>query len=298
MRNNYIFMKKNLLYIATIAVAAFASCQKEPSDAAQKEDKMPIQLSLSLQSKVTDAGYENGDKIGVYVSYEATLAPSGNYVDNKGFTLTNDAWTPDEEIYWADKTTAADFYCYYPYGTPVDATAYGFSVKSDQSTLASYSASDFLWGCKAGANPGEGAVAIRTAHIMSNLLVYLEPGEGFTAQEFAAAEKTIRIGNVKNNAVVNLATGGVTATGDASAITPYWTGECYRAVVVPQAVASNSSLIVLTVDGVTYTLTRDFNFETKTQHKLTITVNKSTSGLSVTVDSWIVDNNEYTGDAK
>lgn len=298
MLSNCIVMKKSILYIVVATIAALASCQKETSDLVQNEEKLPIQLSLSLQTKATDAGYENGDKIGIYVSYEAALAANGNYVDNKGFTMTNGVWTPDEDIYWADKTSAADFYCYYPYGTPVDATAYNFSVKSDQSTLASYSASDFLWGRKVGAKPGEGAVAIRTAHIMSNLLVYLEPGEGFTAQEFAAAEKTIRIGNVKNNAVVNLATGGVTATGDASAITPYWTGECYRAVVVPQAVASNSSLIVLTVDGVTYTLTRDFNFEIKTQHKLTVTVNKSTSGLSVTVDSWIVDNNEYTGDAK
>ena len=290
-------MKKNILYIVA-TIAALTSCQKETSELAQNDEKMPIQLSLSLQTKVTDAGYENGDKIGVYVSYDAALAASGNYVDNKGFTMNNGSWVPDEEIYWADKTTAADFYCYYPYGTPVDATAYSFSVKSDQSTLGNYAASDFLWGRKAGAKPGDGAVAIRTAHIMSNLLVYLEPGEGFTAQEFASASKTIRIGNIRNNAIVNLATGGVTATGDTSTINPYWTGECYRAVVVPQAVASNSNLIVLTVNDVTYTLTRDFNFETKTQHKLTVTVNKSTSGLSVTVDSWIVDNNEYTGDAK
>jgi hypothetical protein len=298
MQSNFMVVKKTILYLVAAMIAALTSCQKETSDVVSSEEKLPIQLSLSLQTKVNDAGYENGDKIGVYVSYDAELAASGNYVDNKGFTMEKGDWTPDEEIYWADKNSEADLYCYYPYGTPVDATAYGFSVKSDQSMLASYAASDFLWGRKVGAKPGEGVVTIRTAHIMSNLLVYLVPGDGFTVQEFALAEKSIRIGNVKNNAIVNLATGVVTATGGVSVITPYWNGECYRAVVVPQTVASNSSLVVLTIAGVTYTLTRDFNFEAKTQHKLTITVNKTTSGLSVTVDSWIVDDTDYTGEAK
>ena len=136
MLSNCIVMKKSILYIALATIAALASCQKETSDLVQNEEKLPIQLSLSLQTKATDAGYENGDKIGVYVSYEAALAANGNYVDNKGFTMTNGVWTPDEEIYWADKTSAADFYCYYPYGTPVDATAYDFSVKSAAEVLS------------------------------------------------------------------------------------------------------------------------------------------------------------------
>ena len=53
-------MKKNLLYIVA-TIAALTSCQKETSELAQNDEKMPIQLSLSLQTKVTDAGYENGN---------------------------------------------------------------------------------------------------------------------------------------------------------------------------------------------------------------------------------------------
>ena len=41
-------------------------------------------------------------------------------------------------------------------------------------------------------------------------------------------------GNAKNKL------GSVTAKGDASVITPYWTGECYRAVVIPQSVAADA----------------------------------------------------------
>ena len=276
---------------------AAASCNKAENPVAPVEDRLPIELSLSLQTKATDAAFENGDKIGVYVTYDGYLDAYENYVDNAGFTLSGNKWVADNEIYWADKTNTADFYCYYPYGTPVDATAYNFTVKSDQTSRANYAASDFLWGRTIGAAPGTGAVSIRTSHIMSNILVYLEPGDGFTSQEFAAAQKSVTIGNVKNNSIVNLASGGVSATGDVSVITPYWTGECYRAIVVPQNVAADASLIILNINDVTYTLAREFSFEARTQHKLTVTVNKSTSGLNVSIDSWLIDETEHTGSA-
>ena len=81
-------------------------------------------------------------------------------------------------------------------------------------------------------------------------------------------------------------------------MTPYWTGEYYKALVVPQSVTADNNLVVVTVAGVTYTLAKEFVFEPKTQHKLTVTVNKATSGLNISIESWIVDETEYTGDAR
>ena len=260
------------------------------------EDKLPI--NLSVDTKATEASYEAGDKVGIYVSYEDALTASGNYLDNNCFTLTNGVWTSSKDIYWADHTTTADFYCYYPYGTPVDATAYPFAVKSDQSTLGDYKASDFLWGKTLDASPSSAFVAIKTAHMMSSIHIYLEAGDGFTADEFAAAEKTVKINGVKTNSVVNLSTGAVYASGDASVMTPYWTGEYYKAIVVPQTVLTDTNLVVVTVGGVTYTLAKDFTFEAKTQHKLTVTVNKATSGLNISIESWLIDDTEHTGDAR
>ena len=289
-------MKKSIL--TAVAVLSVIACTKQETLAPQQKDQLPIELSLSVQTKATDAAYENGDNVGIYVSYESALAASSNYIDNKKFTLSAGKWTSDTEIYWKDKETPADFYCYYPYGAIADATSYSFAVKSDQSALENYKASDFLWGKRSGALPGGGAVAISTSHILSNILIYLKPGEGFTDSEFAAAVKTVKLGNVKTSANVNLNVGSVTAKGDASVITPYWTGECYRAVVIPQSVAADANLIILTVDGVAYTLAREFTFAAKTQHKLTVTVNKSSSGLNISIESWLIDDTEYTGDAK
>ena len=61
-------------------------------------------------------------------------------------------------------------------------------------------------------------MAISTSHILSNILIYLKPGEGFTDSEFAAATKTVKLGNVKTSATVNLNAGSVTAKGDDSVL--------------------------------------------------------------------------------
>ena len=288
------------LFALPALMLVLVSCNKNNTEPVTPtpEDKLPINIALSVETKATDAAYEAGDKVGIYVSYEDELAVSGNYLDNNCFTLTDGAWASSKDIYWADHTTTADFYCYYPYGTPVDATAYAFAVKADQSAIADYKASDFLWGKTLDVSPSSSAVAIKTAHVMSSIHVYLEAGDGFTAEEFAAAEKFVKINGVQTNSVVNLSTGVVTVFGDASEMTPYWTGEYYKAIVVPQTVSIDTNLIVVTVGGVTYTLAKEFTFESKTQHKLTVTVNKSTSGLDISIESWLIDETEHTGDAR
>lgn len=134
--------------------------------------------------------------------------------------------------------------------------------------------------------------------MQKQILIYLEPGDGFTDEEFATAQKTVKINNVKTNAVVNLSSGSVTASGDASVVTPYWSGECYKAIIVPQAVNADSNLVVVTVGGVTYALAKEFTFASKTQHKLTVKVNKATSGLNISIENWLVDETEHSGDAK
>ena len=122
-------MKKSIL--TAVAVLSVIACTKQETLAPQQKDQLPIELSLSVQTKATDAAYENGDNVGIYVSYESALAASSNYIDNKKFTLSAGKWTSETEIYWKDKETPADFYCYYPYGAIADATSYSFAVKSD-----------------------------------------------------------------------------------------------------------------------------------------------------------------------
>lgn len=263
---------------------------------------IPINISMNVWTRVTDTDYESGDKVGIYVvnyqgSSAGTLQSSGNHVDNMCFTYT-DNWTPESDIYWKDETTKVDFYCYYPYGTPSDITAHPFSVKTDQSQQADYKASEFLWGKASGVSPTANAVPIITNRSMSNMLIYVAPGKGFTEETLAAATKSVRICNVKSSATVDLRTGVATATGSATEIIPYNEGTYYRALLVPQTVADGSNLITITVDGVDYTLAKGFTFKANTQHKFTVTVNKASSGVDIGVGNWEVDDTDNGGAAE
>lgn len=301
-------MKHFLLSLA--ALSCLVSCTSGddeiiPSPAPDPDPApvtIPINISMNVWTRVTDTDYESGDKVGIYVvnyqgSSAGALQSSGNHVDNMCFTYT-DNWRPESDIYWKDETTKVDFYCYYPYGTPSDITAHPFSVKTDQSQQADYKASEFLWGKASGVSPTANAVPIITNRSMSNMLIYVAPGKGFTEETLAAATKSVRICNVKSSATVDLRTGVATATGSATEIIPYNEGTYYRALLVPQTVADGSNLITITVDGVDYTLAKGFTFKANTQHKFTVTVNKASSGVDIGVGNWEVDDTDNGGAAE
>lgn len=260
------------------------------------DKKMPINISTTI-TRATDTAFEEDDKVGIFVVNQPNqLSTTGNHVDNMGFTY-NGKWTPDEEIYWLDKSTKVDFYCYYPYAESANTTAHAFATKADQSALANYKASEFLWGKTTGVAPTEEAVNITTNHTFSNALITLKPGDGFTEASLAAATKSVKICDVKTNASINLATGVATANGDVTEVVPYLDGAQYRALIVPQTTAGGA-LIVVTVDGVDYTLSRSMTFNANKQHKFTVTLNKVSNGVNVGIGGWDVDEVDYGGDAE
>lgn len=298
-------MKKYLSVCAIVSIALMTGCSKnEGEEPTPQSEKLPINISTQLNTtRVTDSAFELDDKVGIYVVNQAngvsgTLATSGNYVDNMCFTYTNNKWTPNTEIYWADKTTKADFYCYYPYANPTSVTAHTFTTKTDQSTLANYKASELIWGKAVGMAPTEDVVPITVNHSLSNAVVVVNPGTGFTAETLATADIEVKIANVKPNASINLATGEVTASGAASSVTMYKDSDLnYRALIVPQTVAE-SSLVVITIDGITYTLTKGFTFKANTRHTFTVTVNKLNSGINIGIGDWVIDETDNGGSAE
>ena len=289
-------MKKFFTLMAAVAAMISCSDNVENVPTTPETEKLPINISTTL-TRATDLAYETGDKVGIFVVNEPNaLATSGNHVDNMGFTYSS-KWTPDTPIYWLDQTTKADFYCYYPYAEAASTTAHSFATKADQSSLANYKASEFLWGKTTGVTPTEEAVNITTNHTFSNALVILKPGDGFTEESLAAATKSVKICGVKTGATINLATGVATANGNATEVTPYLDGAQYRALIVPQGTAEGA-LIVVTVDGVDYTLSRSMTFKANKQHKFTVTLNKVSNGVNVGIGGWETDEEDYGGSAE
>ena len=286
---------KRFFTIATIALS-FISCGENGSlipEPTPPVERIPINISTSI-TRATDSAFEAGDKVGIFVVNEPnTLAASGNYVDNMGFTYSGQ-WAPDEEIFWKDQTTKADFYCYYPYAESVNTKAHTFATKADQSTLANYKASEFLWGKTELVTPTADVVPITVNHKLSNAIVIVEPGNGYTAESLATSDIKVKIANVKTEMLVNLATGAVEASGVPTTVTPLNEGTYYRALIVPQTVPEDA-LIIVTVDGVTYTLVKAFKFEANTQHCFTVKVNKVNNGVNIGIGGWVIDDTDNGG---
>ena len=91
-------------------------------------------------------------------------------------------------------------------------------------------------------------------------------------------EKSVLVKNVKRDAVINLATGEVTATGmvASTGIIPYEKEDYFRAIVIPQTVSANVELFSLTVGGMPYTFKKDeaFTYMSGKMHNFSIKVDK------------------------
>ena len=294
---------KKVLFLTALAAFALVSCKESPIDPEATGDRLPISISPSAMTKVTDSSYETNDEVGLYVvNYNGqsagSLATTGNHVDNVRFTFNGNAWAPETEIFWKDNSTKADFYAYHPYTQEVaDINALSFTVAADQSEIADYKSSDFMWGKAAAVAPTASPVAITTNHAMSNLLIYLENGDGFTDDEFEAAEIGVRISNVKCNAKIDLSTGSATATGAAGEVIPYKGADHYRALLVPQAVSAANAFVIITVNGKEYSFKQAITLTANTRHKLTITIEKDrlSSSAVFSVGPWMEDQIEYSG---
>lgn len=295
-------MRKTVLFCMAL-FALLIGCSKgsegivpDPVPPSIESKKIPISISTQI-TRATDTDFERDDKVGLYVvnyngSTSGTLVSSGNHVDNMRFTYSG-SWTPDEEIFWKDESTKADFYIYYPYTTNIsNISALPASVKTNQTTEENYKASDFLWGKTAGIAPTKNAVSMMVKHLTSNIIIKLVPGDGYSVDDLATAK--IEICGLKTNATVNLTNGEITATGISADITPINETTQYRALVIPQNV-TGIDLVRIKIGDNTYLLNQTINLLPNRQYTSTITINRSSQGINIGIGEWEEDDMDYGG---
>jgi len=300
------FKKATSLILLVLGLSACSSGDKpsipEP-ETPSKPEKLQIKINANAAgTRVTDNSFDTGDRVGIFVvNYDSgtpgTLALSGNHVNNMGFTYSGN-WTADTPIYWKDDKTHADFYLYYPYSASLSSvTAMPFDVKSDQSSLENYKVSELLLGKTLNVTPTESEVAITAQHLMSQANIYLKAGNGFTAESLAAAQVAVKINGALTHATVNIASGEISVSGDATSITPLKSNDTYKALLPPQTI-SEGNLITVTVDGRDFNLRKAFTFESGKVHKFTVTLSKSSNGVNVNISPWINDGIDNGGTAE
>ena len=292
-------MKKIYTIIATaLCMMACSSENKEvPTPQPEPEiSQIPINIMLNDWTRATDTSFENGDKVGIYVvNNPEKFVTKGNHADNVKYNYTG-VWNPEKPIYWKDKTTTADFYCYHPYTSAIeDITKLRISVKEDQSTLPAYKSSEFLYGKVKNIAPSTNPVKINVKHMMSNLYIYLKPGKGYKTEELKSA--IVKIRGLKTEATANLATGKLTPTGSAAEITPLEEDGHFRAMIVPQSI-NDVKLVYVKIGDREYNLTKSMTFTPGKKHKCTITVNKTGSGVNIDIDDWEEDEEDYGGEVE
>ena len=263
----------------------------EPEMQASPKINLSGEISQVYQTRVNDAGFCDGDEVGIYVvdyngSTAGELLDEGNRGDNVKHTFdeANFKWNGAYDLYFKDKRTNVDIYGYYPFAYPDNVSAYAFEVQKDQSTSAAYGkiggyeASDFLWGKTENVAPTDKVIKLGFRHMMASARVTLAEGEGFDDGEWAGLEKAVLLLNTKRESIIDLATGEVTAVGNvpSTGTIPYVNGGDYRAIIVPQTVAAGTPLVSVTVGGTPYYLKKDaaFTYVPSKQHNFTITVNK------------------------
>lgn len=263
------------------------------------EEEMPINISstypVAANTRATiDNGFVAGDAVGVFVvDYDSdghAMKPTlkGDRAGNVKLTFDGTKWTANYQMYWTNSQTPADFYGYYPYDQQMESvTDYPFSVSRHQdnnattTAAAGYEASDLLRAKTENVAPTSETVNMVYKHLMAGITVILERGTDFEPDEWAALEKTVLIENTKLSGTVDLSTGTVMVSTDASPapIIPLRYNGTWRAVAFPQTVAAGETVASVTVDGQTYQLKKDVSitYQSGKMHKMTITVNKNTT---------------------
>lgn len=321
---------RNKRYIIGSACALSLLAASCGDDGVWRDHSADGALELRLQARIRqvnltradDSGFADGDRIGIYVvnyvdEKPGELLEEGNQASNVRFTYDEAAeiWKGDRQLYFKDDNTAVDVYGIYPYRSDIaDVGAFRFSVEKNQDfmpdngSMGNYEASDMLWGKTENVMPADGMITVVFNHILAGVSISVVEGDGFDTGEWASLDKTAFVAGTCLDATVNLSSGEVAAAGTGAVpVTALRRGDDFRAVVVPQAVASGTPLILLNVGSESYKLVKEEEmvFSGSKLHKFTIRVNKTTpagdyefSLVQEAITAWESDPESHNGEAK
>lgn len=277
-------LTKILAVVAMVALAA-TSCKKpneEPTP--QPEQKKIVSVSTSLYSftKATDTAFEANDAIGVHIITDQT------YLNNAKYTYNGTAWKGEQTNYWyEDESVTSNIYAYYPYDVngAYNADGYEFTVNSDQTTAAGYTASDFMI-AKATSKPTEDAVKLGFTHALSKVVVNIN-------SELDEAIADVMLSDVYGTATIKLTDGSATVGGSKGGIKALNVGDTkWQLILVPQENVT-PKLIVTTSAQKQYTFDIEsaVSFGAGKLNTTTIALTKESISTSFTteVTDWTAD---------
>ena len=286
-------MKKTFSILAALFLAL--SCAKTPVQT-PLADEMVLDPVFPGATRATDAGFESGDRLGIYITRYEGDAPTplqigGNWGSNLTLRCNGPSWTLDPKVYWEEG--AFDIYGYYPRMDITSVDAQPFRVAADQSVtggvegMDAYEASDFLWAKVTGVTRSA-SVPIVFRHRMCKVEVRLVKGEEYEGD--LPEDLAVYIHNTVTEAFIDLGTGDVVKDNHKAAVsikTRRRAKDRFDAIVVPQRLSNRVPLVEVVCGQVSYLFESTALFRSGTVHTITITLSDNPEKVAIDIGGQI-----------
>ena len=224
------------LFALALLASAMVSCNTEDTASTTANGKVAVQFTggISVDTRAAGQAWADGDKIGIFMieagkTLSADVIKEG--VDNVCYqTSGSSAFSPisgGKTIFFPIDGDV-DFYSYYPQTTVND-----YKVALNMANQTSQEAIDFMYAKKTGCNKATPQVDLKFNHMLSKLVLNVQPGNGLTQDDLNKLKVTIKDQNT--TATFNLADGVISGEGNPANIQmkTVIVGKKYEAILLP-----------------------------------------------------------------
>ena len=224
------------LFALALLAGAMVSCNTEDTASTTANGKVAVQFTggISVDTRAAGQAWADGDKIGIFMieagkTLSADVIKEG--VDNVCYqTSGSSAFSPisgGKTIFFPIDGDV-DFYSYYPQTTVND-----YKVALNMANQTSQEAIDFMYAKKTGCNKATPQVDLKFNHMLSKLVLNVQPGNGLTQDDLNKLKVTIKDQNT--TATFNLADGVISGDGNPANIQmkTVIVGKKYEAILLP-----------------------------------------------------------------
>ena len=228
--------KMTKFFTLALLAGAMVSCSTEDTAPSTQNDKVAVQFTggINVNTRAAGVAWADGDRIGIFMtgadqSLSADAIQEG--VDNVCYqTSGSSAFSPisgGKTIFFPIDGDV-DFYSYYPQTTVSD-----YKVALNVADQTSQEAIDFMYAQTKGCHKSIPQVELKFNHMLSNLVLNVQPGNGLTEDDLNKLKVTIKDQNT--TATFNLADGLISGEGNPANIQmkAVQVGKKYEAILLP-----------------------------------------------------------------
>ena len=230
--------KMTKLFVLALLAGAMVSCNTEDTTSTTPNGKVAVQFTggISVNTRASGLAWADGDMIGIFMTgANQTLSADAikEGVDNVCYQTSGSiAFSPisgGKTIYYPIDGDV-DFYSYYP-----QTTVSNYKVALNVADQTNQEAIDFMYAKTTGCNKATPQVDLRFSHMLSRLILNVQPGNGLTEDDLNKLKVTIKDQNT--TATFNLADGVISGDGNPANIQmkAIQVGKRYEAILLPTA---------------------------------------------------------------